>query len=204
VNRRSWFSEWITVGWVWMFFVEHHNPAPPWSTIGNNFCDPDPCGVGCARLATLAIAPPLPQGLGWSFRRANYRKIRKPARKTSFRKMPLPVKANVTACYKGLVAGITRGCCSKNRYSFACVETGRPSEVPAVDPFGSGIVRRRFLGSDVRADAPGLGRRSLVQSGDRANACRAEASIQAGQTGRPFTDCAQNLMRQPRFSSSLS
>jgi len=64
---------------VWMFFVEHPNPARPWSTIGNNFCDPDPCGVGCARLATLAIAPPSPQGLGWSFRRANYRKIRTPA-----------------------------------------------------------------------------------------------------------------------------
>ncbi|KAB2662819.1 MAG: acyltransferase, partial [Verrucomicrobia bacterium] len=40
---------------------------------------PNPCGVGCARLATLAIAPPPPQGLGGSSRKANYRKLLTPA-----------------------------------------------------------------------------------------------------------------------------
>jgi len=48
----------------------------------NQFRDRNPCGVGCARLATLAFARPPSQGLGGSSQRANYRKLLTPTSPT--------------------------------------------------------------------------------------------------------------------------
>lgn len=62
-----------------MLFVEHPNTGILWSTYDDQFAVPIPCGVGSARLATLAIAPPPPQGMGRSSQRANYRRLLTPA-----------------------------------------------------------------------------------------------------------------------------
>ena len=62
-----------------MFLVEHPDTDPSWPTYDDQFAVPNPCGVGCARLATLAFAPPPPQGLGGSRGKANYRKNLTPA-----------------------------------------------------------------------------------------------------------------------------
>ena len=60
-------------------FVEHPNTGPSWPTYDNRFAKPNPCGFGSARLATLAFAPPPPQGLARSSQKAIYRKVFTPA-----------------------------------------------------------------------------------------------------------------------------
>jgi hypothetical protein len=65
--------------WVKDVFVEHPDTGPSWPTYDNRFAKPNPCGFGSARLATLAFAPPPPQGLARSSRKAIYRKVLTPA-----------------------------------------------------------------------------------------------------------------------------
>jgi hypothetical protein len=67
--------------WVKDVFVEHPDTGPSWPTYDNRFAAPNPCGFGSARLATLAFAPPHPQGLGGSSQKAIYRKVLTPASK---------------------------------------------------------------------------------------------------------------------------